>query len=187
MQDVIPLFPSSNQVNRRNQRINHIFSTAKIRKFPNVSTNFVKSLSSLVSSINGLYRCGGLLLGFAGVCTFFRFPRYLTSRLLLSYGKYEIRLALLLAPANIRRIPLLPALVIQFIGVLKKKGGNVSSSRESFFSRTRFLVEDFTGEFTPRWQCSCVYFSTVGNLQDSFSDSPPPVNLVSKATFLSSF
>lgn len=150
MQDVIPLFPSSNQVDRRNQRINHIFLTAKIQKFPNVSTNFVKSLSSLVSSINGLYRCGGLLLGFAGVCTFFRFPRYLTSRLLLSYGKYEIRLALLLAPANIRRIPLLPALVIQFIGVLKKRGGNVSSSRESFFSRTRFLVEDFTGEFTPR-------------------------------------
>lgn len=148
MQDVFPLFLSSNQ---RNQRINHIFTTAKIRKFPNVSTNFVKSLSSLVSSINGLYRCGGLLLGFAGVCTFFRFPRYLTSRLLLLYGKYEIRLALLLAPANIRRIPLLPALVIQFIGVLKKRGGgNVSSSRESFFSRTRSLVEDFTGEFTSR-------------------------------------
>lgn len=122
MQDVIPLFPLSNQVDRRNQRINHIFTTAKIQKFPNVSTNFVKFLSSLVSSINGLYRCGGLLLGFAGVCTFFRFPRYLTSHLLLLYGKYEIRLALLLALANIRRIPLLSAFVIQFIGVLKKRG-----------------------------------------------------------------
>ena len=153
------------------------------------SINFVESPSSLVSPINGLYRRGGFFLGFAGVCTLFRFPRYVGSRRLLPRGKYEIRLALLLAPANIRRVLFLPALVIQFIDVLEKEKRRYRvSCRETFFSRTRSLVEgDFTGEFVPRSRCSCAYFCTADDLYDTFGDSPPPVNLASKATFLSSF
>lgn len=86
-----------------------------------ISTNFIDLPPSLVTPINCLYRGCGLHLGFPGVCTLFQFHRELTSRrVLFLHGKYEIRLALLLAPANIRRVLLAPVLVIQFIDVLEK-------------------------------------------------------------------
>lgn len=91
----------------------------KIYKY--ISTNFIDLPPCLVTPINCLYRGCGLHLGFTGVrLPLFRFHRELTSRrVLLLRGKYEIRLALLLAPANIRRVLLAPALVIQFIDVLE--------------------------------------------------------------------
>lgn len=91
----------------------------KIYKY--ISTNFIDLPPCLVTPINCLYRGCGFHLGFAGVrLPLFRFHRELTSRrVLLLRGKYEIRLALLLAPANIRRVLLAPALVIQFIDILE--------------------------------------------------------------------
>lgn len=76
----------------------------------------MKSSSGLVSSVDRLYPGGRLLLGFTRVCSTFLLPR--APRPLLFRGKYQIRLP---APANIRRVLLLPALVIQFTDVLEEK------------------------------------------------------------------
>ena len=135
------------------------------------STNFVESPSSLVSSINGLYRCGGFFLGFAGVCTLFRFPRHVGSRLLLPRGKYEIRLALLLAPANIRRVLFLPVLVIQFIDVLEKekrryrvpyrRTEKVSSHERDLSSKTLPVNSCRAPAYTSALQTICMRLSAI--------------------------
>lgn len=120
---------SNNVLTLKSKRIHWKLAKIRVKN----STNFVESSSSLESSVHSLYRGGCFFFRFNGGRSFFRFPLAAPSLvllllllLLLPRGKYQIRLALL-ASTNIRRLLLLPVLVIQFSGVLGEKENTLSN------------------------------------------------------------